>query len=754
MTRVHIHFRWGLFLLAGLFMGADCQSTGGVDAGPDGEQCDVDSSFSADTTFPLTLGETATGTLCPARDRDWFKFTISEPGSVVQIELSMDTNLTPVEPGYTIVTADDMPTGISGADVDRTPGEAVHILAAHRIENAGDYIIQVYDIEGFDDRFDITNEYSLNVTVVPDPDGNELNDTPDTATPLTLGTATTGLIGTTGDEDWFAIPVEADAQVVDVTVRASSDIGIDLRMEVYQSDGTTLNDSRDFLPDEDDIVARSVSQGRGAAGDVYYVRVFDEGADDAQPDPALGTFEVLAVVTADPDPQEALPGNEDADTPIVVQSGDSFTGKISYYGDQDFFQVVPPANTSPTNAQVLLINLTLSAAVPEEAQPQLRVLAQNPQVDTFACETTCQADSVTNEQFFCIPDGVAKACGRVYLQRVLTQDAVYSTGFPVRRARPITISVNDFGDDGFLEDATYTISFELIPEPEGANEGDDYIIPNLQNATYDNSGELDYQFDQGRDNARNLLQNMPPPCYPDDAVTVGVDGGLAFPPSCNSGPDAGPPPDPCYDPPPGCIGIEPVPEFGGGAPYTATCTGQEYSITAQGQLTYEGDRDYFAFTVPDVGYWGLEADYSVTATGGTPVELTAFVHASDGINGGLVAAWLDAPETPVVTQCPDPQISGCCDPSHCEAGSTCIDRKCWADADSNPGFANRTFPSGDQCFYVNALRERPLLLEVVDNGINDFDANMSYTITITAKCGCPASCNGGGGFCQGVAPPP
>ena len=167
------------------------------------------------------------------------------------------------------------------------------------------------------------------------------------------------------------------------------------------------------------------------------------------------------------------------------------------------------------------------------------------------------------------------------------------------------------------------------------------------------------------------------------------------------------------------------------------CDGQDWTVQGSGRLTYQGDRDWFRVDVPAAGYWALDFDYAVDAA--TPVELTFFVYGDDD----LISAWLDAEETG----------GGCDSTLDCAAGSVCIDGKCWADIDNNPSFASHTFPGVDQCSYLHVNNDRPLYVEVTDNGINDFDPDMTYSFSMRVRCGCPAICDGGFNSCQGVGPP-
>jgi hypothetical protein len=176
------------------------------------------------------------------------------------------------------------------------------------------------------------------------------------------------------------------------------------------------------------------------------------------------------------------------------------------------------------------------------------------------------------------------------------------------------------------------------------------------------------------------------------------------------------------------------------------------TLTATGRLTYEGDRDYFRFDLPPRSYFSVGMRYSLAGPATTPLELALFLY-NPGSNSPI-ANTLEATQTQ----------GGCQRSVECPTGSVCVDGACWTDGDANSTFVNRVFPdSAGECSFVSPFDSpndgqtpTPFLLEVVDNGINDFDTDATYTITLDIRCGCPVECNVGGGLstrCQGVVDP-
>jgi hypothetical protein len=700
------------------------------DAGPDNNSdCEVDLLFSAATAEEITLGETANGVLCPARDTDWFRFDVANPGSIIVVHLWMDTALTPVEPGYSIVTGADSPTGISARDEDKSAGEPVDFTGAHRVEAAGAYIIKIADVEGFDDRIDGANPYHLTVEVVADPDGFEPNESDDDATPVTPGTAVSGLIATNGDQDWYAVPVEADARIIDVTLTTPADFALALTATVIEPDGLTVVDTQPLAPAAEGAttrLARLRVPGIGTTGTRHFVRIVEDTGAASESDPALGTYELLVDVIADPDAQE-LGGRNDLPERATLVSGDqSFTGTVATLGDQDYFRVDPPVGTTSQNPRVLIAEVTFSGDVPDVVQPQLRVVTANPE------RADGQLPSCANCPGVCGPlAGGATGCLETYLQRLMTTQTSLRVAFPLRTLRPVFVVVNDFSDDGYQTNTSYAITFSVVDDPDPGEIGEDYLIPNLQTATYDNSEELEAQVYLSRQRARNISFPFVESCVPPDVQIV--DGGAVVVdagPGCQA--DAG-----CVEPTCQTVIPVPAPGPGGQIPYTVACNGQEYSTTASGRLGYLGDRDFFRFNLPESGYWAIDLTYDMSTT--TPVELTLFVH--DGSQ--VIGSTLEAPIT----------LGECVSSTDCPAGSVCVDERCWGESESNPGFNDHIFPSPSQCLFMHVNGERPAYLEITDNGINDFDLDMAYNVNVRVRCGCPSTCDGAFSACQGTPPP-
>jgi hypothetical protein len=117
---------------------------------------------------------------------------------------------------------------VDGADIPGATGNTLQLLAVDPADSGKLYSVQVSD--GTDN---LTSESAiLTVTQAPPTDANEPNDSSLTATPVTPGTLSEGLISHPGDVDWFTVPVTAGENLV-ITLQVPS--GVDYDLELYDS---------------------------------------------------------------------------------------------------------------------------------------------------------------------------------------------------------------------------------------------------------------------------------------------------------------------------------------------------------------------------------------------------------------------------------------------------------------------------------------------------------------------------------------
>ena len=678
---------------------------------PPAAQCELDLNVDTAGATAVTAGTAVDGILCPAFDQDYFAFDVDTAGTIVSISLSMATRITPLDPAYRIVKDNGAAEGEGTPFFAEDPDEAnqqTDFTASHRIEVPGRYYVVVFDARAADDAFDVANPYTVTVELVTDPDQNEPNNDGDAASIVAIdGSVITGAVATIGDEDWYAIDVAAGARIVDALVTANVDSAVVHEAVLIAADGTSevLGGLVDVVDEDDDAVVSRRLRSRVAGGARSYLVVRDR--DGSRSDlSATGAYTVTIRVLDNPDVNEGATGNDDVTTATRVASGAELTASLASTADQDVYRIAP-GTFSAAAPGVLIVEVEVAAVDVTVFRPQLTILGEDPERDApgQACVAGCAACDQS-------------VCKNARLQRFIRGPG-FRTAYPLRSNKEVVVLLNEFGDDAF-QLSSYTIRFEVIRDPDVGERGDDFLIANLEFAGFANGADLARQFEESTPRARPLTTTFPAVCTGEAGDSVGCLPIIAVPAPID--------------------GIDPD------LTTTVDCSAAgagDQTVTASGRLSYDGDRDYFRVDVPDEGYWALDFRYSATGPANTPVELAMFVHA-----GNVIANTLEAEQTQ----------GGCRDSSECPVNSICVDNGCWAESTTNDTFSNRVFPASDECSFVSVADRgnRPLILEVTDNGINDFDTNLAYSFQLTIKCGCPTACNIGGGLadrCQGVSAP-
>jgi hypothetical protein len=691
-------------------LACDGASTGAEpDAGPNVTGCVVDLNYNLPTSTPLTPGTEVETVLCPARDQDLYRFNVPQARTIVKVELAMDTNITELQPGYAILRDDGTdvgaPTGFVGA-ANLSAGQAPAVVGTHLLLEAGDYILSVRDATALDGGFDVANAVRAKVTLIPEPDTLEPNNTPALATLVTTPTVA-GQIATSGDVDVFAVDVRAGNQglleVVFDAPASDANGGVDHVVSVLESDGNTPIGAVVASTAAPTPAGRQGVRARYAVvgGTRVYIQVAATSGDDAELDAARGAYSLSLAITDDPDANERTTGNDVFPAATAVSTGTDLQASIASLGDTDVYAVTVTA--SRAQPQVLITTIEVNGD--DTFTPQVTIIGEDPEAqgNQGVCNTSC-------------PTCANGRCLEPRMQRFVPINP-FRIGFPLRGELVTYVVVNDFNDDAY-QDGNYRIRFEVVDDPDAGEAGDDYLIANLESAGYANEDELRDQFRESRERARPSNEVFPLVCGEEGADPTTCLPLVAVPSPTDIHSDEEQQVVNCASAPDG-------------------------NFTLEGRLSYEGDRDYFMLDVPSRGYWGLDVNYEATGVGSTPVELTVFIHAENN----LIMSFLES--EPIENQ-------NCQSTSECPAGHLCIDRRCWADTQSNPSFTGRTFPTGDDCSLVDVIDRRPVMVEVTDNGINDFDPDLRYRLNVSLRCGCPTACDdayGSGTRCQGIGPP-
>jgi hypothetical protein len=169
-------------------------------------------------------------------DQDWFEVEVTQPGQILLIDLSNDA-ASPVDLQYTLLMPDGTTPVNAGSDENGMDGPTTFddVLP---LNGTGTFYLRISDIN--DDDSDLEVGYTLSLSQQQNPDAEDRNDppnnTPENATSLTSGVASSGYIATRGDVDWFVIEVPGvndsdNTKVLEVdlvTASSSLEMAVDL----------------------------------------------------------------------------------------------------------------------------------------------------------------------------------------------------------------------------------------------------------------------------------------------------------------------------------------------------------------------------------------------------------------------------------------------------------------------------------------------------------------------------------------------
>ena len=327
------------------------QSTAQTVSEPSGEDFARDPS----TSGRVAVGDTATGRIESNGDRDWFAVELVAGRTYV-----IDLRGSPTGDG---TLRDPLLHGIYDADGNRISGTAdddggqgynsrvsftatesgTHYIAAGAYSGQGTYEVEVTDtsppIEGQDpdseDPPDSQEPDQSTPQTVSEPAGEDFSANTSTSGRVAVGSSAIGEIENAGDQDWFAVELEA-GKTYQIDMSGVPTGGGTLPrgnlQGVYDAEGNRIpgvfdpatswiivnhqpvrqdDDQVFFTPDEDGT---------------YYVAASNGGTTDT------GTYTVRVTEMEDDFP-------ETVDTTGTVEVGGSATGEIEYQTDSDWFAV-------------------------------------------------------------------------------------------------------------------------------------------------------------------------------------------------------------------------------------------------------------------------------------------------------------------------------------------------------------------------------------------------------------------------------
>ena len=278
---------------------------------------DTDLRANPDTTGRVVVGGSATGAIGIYRDQDWFAVEL-EAGKTYRFDLkgSATDDGTLADPSLRGIRDADGETVYNLRGDDRGVGwnSRVYFTA----DEDGTYFVAA----GADPDADVgIGTYTLSVTEFTDDYAAD----PATTGTVAVGGSATGNIGPPGDEDWFAVVLEAGKTYrFDLEGSRTSDVKLSdpyLR-GIYNADGERIANTTDN------------NSGWASNSRVYFTP--DEGATYYVAAGAYGTYHGTYILSVTEIPDDYADGPATTGTVVV---GGSVASEIGPRGDKDWFAV-------------------------------------------------------------------------------------------------------------------------------------------------------------------------------------------------------------------------------------------------------------------------------------------------------------------------------------------------------------------------------------------------------------------------------
>ncbi|MBZ4414966.1 hypothetical protein [Myxococcus sp. RHSTA-1-4] len=443
-----------------------------------------------------------------AGDQDWYRIVLpadTSPRTLLNVNGAYLAASTAVNLSITVLGP--LPTGGEGALAKKedqhgqgAPKPVDMVLPLRDDLKSQTLLVLVQDAPAVVNRpnFDAKNKYRLTVQLAQNPDSQEPNDTYATATPLTLapgngqqvGTAT-GYLATDNDVDHYTFNLEA-GKVAYVRVHAPDQqfvpnwrLSYELRRPGFAEKEDEGQSPPGFRGSEL-ATARKVKQTgtwmlvvkgyRGindkdtALGDLRQryeveVRALDEA--DAQDSTGNGNDRV----------QDATARNFDTASPGTPQASASFTGRLGYVPDRDWYSVRLPVSGVPTLLRYRLVPLGSGGRFPALPDTPDRTV----QVFTLVSKGANLAEWRTN----CLND--ASACPRDFVEnqpaKTLAEGYCTRTDLPAPMClhsyreevveNPRFTALSNFHGVIPLPPHTTAVQYYFLVQDDGSNWADD-----------------------------------------------------------------------------------------------------------------------------------------------------------------------------------------------------------------------------------------------------------------------------------------
>jgi hypothetical protein len=336
-------------------------------------------------TCQLTLGEWKYNYLARLQEQDWYSVNVGQVDTLSIVHIiagyfppndtdggipdcnSVDGGFnTAVNLTMNVLESDGETSLATGADEHGNACPAPMDITFRYSTPNNSLVIVLQDDTGA--KVDTKNKYSIVADVVEDQDLNEPNDTPQTATPIVLNSAGSGIetgmsggyLSTPGDLDYYTVNAPSAGYVLWVEISQDPSVPSppphQYRLEyfIYGGDGTSQI-AQGFAQAGSQFSAAQIVIGDAVllnSSGPYYILV--QGYRDTNTQgvvPGDLNFKYLVNVMLVPLQDPVEPNNTfdtayavNTGTPIPVGSSATVTGRTSYVGDADWYAVTLAPN--------------------------------------------------------------------------------------------------------------------------------------------------------------------------------------------------------------------------------------------------------------------------------------------------------------------------------------------------------------------------------------------------------------------------
>jgi len=410
----HVHpaqvaFRWPVLLLSVLGLFA-CKGTLGNDSGDAGgapvNLCATKDDAFNKTQCQLTAGQDVTDYIRSENDQDWYSFTIPSsitPRTLIHVTAAYRVPYTPVNLVANLLQDDGLTSLVSRVDnhgqglphpLDMlvrytAPGRRVLLTFSDQADGTGRH------------HFDAVNPFTFRLELLTDPNPNDPNNV--VPTPITTTNQGGILVGST----YGYLVTDNELHKYTVTIAPFSGRKI-LYLNVTQDLFTPPPPYRlayrlldpAGVPISEDHAANvylptNLATARLIRAGTYEIDVFGYKPPDSL-DPVPGDitkrWNISVMVLDDLDPNEPNDSIETATRTALSATGQtaSFTGRLAYVPDTDWYEVDLPANSSPTLLHYQLVPLSSGGRFPPLPTP----LDRQVRVFTLVSTGTTQQDRI------------------------------------------------------------------------------------------------------------------------------------------------------------------------------------------------------------------------------------------------------------------------------------------------------------------------------------------------------------------------